>query len=52
MECVMVNVFKISIVIVLLSTLSACGTTRGIFVGTSSVLEGAAEDVRSIGDWF
>lgn len=52
MECLMANVLKISVSIVLLTILSSCGTTRGIFVGTSSVLEGAAEDVRSIGDWF
>ena len=48
----MANFFKISVSIVLLSILSSCGITRGVFVGTSSVLEGAAEDVRSLGDWF
>ena len=52
MECLMNNVFKTSIPLVLLFMLSSCGTTRGIFVATSSVLEGAAEDVRSVGDWF
>jgi predicted small secreted protein len=32
------------------TSLTGCGTTRGILDGTGTVLEGAAKDLRSAGD--
>lgn len=42
----------IMLVAVLGLGVSGCGTTRGVFQGTGAVLEGAATDIRAVGDWF
>ena len=40
----------ISILLLLsISSIISCGTAKGILVGTGSVLEGAASDLRGIG---
>jgi|TARA_B110000879_G_scaffold111349_1_gene148940 hypothetical protein len=33
-------------------SLASCGTTRGVFEGTGTVLEGVATDFRSAGNMF
>ena len=42
----------ILMMIVATMVLTSCGTTRGIFDGTSTVLEGVATDFRSAGGMF
>ena len=40
----------IFVMIIAATSLTGCGTTRGILDGTGTVLEGAAQDLRSVGD--
>ena len=40
----------IFVMIIAATCLTGCGTTRGILDGTGTVLEGAAQDLRSVGD--
>ena len=43
---------NVLIMIIATMVLTSCGTTRGIFDGTSTVLEGVATDLRSAGGIF
>ena len=38
------------VILALMATLGACGTTKGVLDGTGSVLEGMAADVRAASD--
>ena len=40
----------ILVMIIAATSLTGCGTTRGILDGTGTVLEGVAKDLRSAGD--
>ena len=40
------------IMMIAIMVLTSCGTTRGIFDGTGTVLEGVATDLRSAGSMF
>jgi predicted small secreted protein len=40
----------IFVMIIAVTSLAGCGTTRGILDGSGTVLEGVAKDLRSAGD--
>jgi hypothetical protein len=43
----------LTVLLLFISTLLAsCGTTKGILDGTGEILEGIAEDVRTVGGWL
>ena len=41
---------RFSVILALMATLGACGTTKSVLDGTGSVLEGMAVDVRAAVD--
>ena len=46
------RILRFFVILTLLAALGACGTTKGVLNGTSSVLEGMAADARAAGDFL
>jgi len=43
---------KVFILLICVSVISSCGTTKGVLYGAGTVLEGVASDMRSAGGLF